>query len=127
MGRKPSGSKLVEGIEGSELAKARVGAILDCLTGRKKIEEASEDLGIQQAMFFRMRSEALSGAVAALEPKPMGRPRKDRTPEEEEIEGLKLQMKRKELELKAAHIREEIALAMPHLRKGKKTMKLERR
>ena len=127
MGRKPSGSKLVEGIEGSELAKARVGAILDCLSGRKKIEEASEELGIQQAMFFRMRGEALRWAVAALEPKSMGRPRKERTPQEEENERLKLQIKRLELERDAAHIREEIALAMPYLRKEKKTMKPERR
>jgi hypothetical protein len=117
MGRKPSGSKLVEGIEGSDLAKARVGAVLDCLTGRKKIEEATEDLGIEQAMFFRMRSEALKAAVAALEPKPMGRPRKERTPQEEENEALRLELKRMELELQAARIREEIALAMPYLRK----------
>jgi hypothetical protein len=127
MGRKPSGSKLVEGMEGSELAKARVGAILDCLSGRKKIEEATEDLGIEQAMFFRMRSEALKWAVAALEPKPMGRPRKERTLEEEEIETLKLQIKRLELERDAAQIREEIALAMPHLRKAKKADSPERR
>ena len=39
MGRKPSGSKLVEGIEGSELAKARVGAILERV---KEIERVKD-------------------------------------------------------------------------------------
>jgi len=127
MGRRPGGSKLVEGVEGSEAAKARLGAILDCLSGRKKVEEAAQELGIQQSMFFRMRQEALAGAVSALEPKPMGRPRKDRSPEEEEIEALKFELKRMELELQAARIREEIALAMPYLRKTKKELGREGR
>ena len=121
MGRKPEGSKLVEGLEGSEMARARVGAILDCLTGRKTVEEASQELGIHQAMFFRLRTEALAGAIAALEPKPMGRPPKIVSAEEKEIEELKLMLKRKDLEIRAAQIREEIALTMPHLRKGKKS------
>lgn len=127
MGRKPEGSKLVEGLEGSEVARARVGAILDCLTGRKNVEEASEELGIHQAMFFRLRTEALAGAIAALEPKPMGRPPKIVSAEEAEIASLKMELKRMEVDLQAARIREEIALTMPYLRKEKKASSPEGR
>ena len=119
-GRKPSGSGLVEGIEGSDMAKARVGAILDCLSGRKKIDEATEELGIHQALFFRMRGQALNAAVAALEPKPMGRPRQMMSEEQEKIDQLEREVVRLKLELEATRLREQIALAMPHLRKEKK-------
>jgi len=119
-GRKPSGSKVVERLDGSELAKDRLRVILDSLAGKKSIEEACQELGIGQAAFFKLRTRALSETMASLEPRPMGRPRKERKEEEEQVEALEKEVMRLKLELEAAWLREEIALAMPHLRKEKK-------
>ena len=50
-GRKPTGTKLVEHLEGSERAKTRLKAILETLSGQRSIPEVCEELGIQESMF----------------------------------------------------------------------------
>ena len=47
-GRKPTGTNLVEHLEGSERAKARLKAILETLSGQRSIPEVCEELGIQR-------------------------------------------------------------------------------
>ena len=47
-GRKPTGTNLVEHLEGSERAKTRLKAILETLPAQRSIPEVCEDLGIQR-------------------------------------------------------------------------------
>jgi hypothetical protein len=127
-GRKPTGANLVEHLDGSERAKARLKAILQTLSGERSIPEVCEELGIQESMFHRVRGEVLQTALSRLEPRPLGRPPSpaaadDRRNAELEEENLRLQT-----ELKAAEVRRELAEKLPRLAKpppssppGKKT------
>lgn len=126
-GRPPLGPRLVEGIGASEHARKRLKVILETITGEFSLQKACEALGVSEAAFRKMRNKALEGALAGLEPKPAGRPRKETSPEQERIEELEKELKMMELQLFASQVREEIALAMPHLLKdreasGKKGM-----
>ena len=79
-GRKPTGANLVERLEGSERAKTRLKAILETLSGQRTIPDACEELGIQESMFHRVRSEVLQTALDRLEPRPLGRPPRQPSP-----------------------------------------------
>ena len=119
-GRKPSGSKLVDSMEGSESAKRRLKVILETLSGSMSIEEACEELGIGPAAFHKLRSRTMQEALDSLAPRPMGRPAKEKTPEQARIEELEGEIADLEMELEGSRLRERIALVMPHLlKKGK--------
>ena len=57
----------------------------------------------------------LQAALESLEPKPRGRPPLEITPEQQEIQRLKQQVQALKIDLRAAQIREELALLMPHV------------
>jgi len=57
----------------------------------------------------------LQAAVQALEPGTAGRPAQEATPEQEQIALLQQQLAHLEAELKAAQVREEIALGLPNV------------
>ena len=118
-GRKSSGPDLVDGAEGSEEAKRRAKAILEALTGRKTVAQASAKVGMGEAMFHRLKTRVIQSAVESLEPRPIGRPAAP-SQETSEVEALTERVKELERELKAAQVREEIALAMPHLKKKRR-------
>ena len=101
-GRKPIGTNLVERLEGSERAKARLKAILETLSGVRSIPEACEDLGINESMFHRVRGEVLQTALERLEPRPLGRPRQEPLAEELRLAEMEEQNLRLQVELKAA-------------------------
>jgi hypothetical protein len=119
-GRKPIGANLVEHLDGSERAKTRLKAILETLSGMRSIPEVCEELGINESMFHRVRSEVLQTALDRLEPRPLGRPPLPAPPPAElrmanlEEENLRLQV-----ELKAAEVRRELAEQLPRLAKPK--------
>jgi hypothetical protein len=114
-GRKPLGPKLVDHLDGSERAKERLELILETVAGKLTISEACDRLGIEEAMFFRLRMQALEAALSRLEPRPSGRPRQNSSPERERIVDLERALEEKELELKAAEVRAEVAQAIPHV------------
>ena len=119
-GRKPSGSKLVDSMEGSESAKRRLKVILETLSGSMSIEEACGELGIGPAAFHKLRSRTVQEALESLAPRSMGRPAKEKTPEQARIEELEGEIADLEMELEGSRLRERIALVMPHLlKKGK--------
>lgn len=118
-GRPPMGAALVEKISGSAPAKDRVKAILETVSGQKSIPEACEKLGMGEAAFYKLRDQVLEAAVARLEPKPAGRPRKEEPEETDEIRKLKREVQDLRVSLRASQIREEIALVMPHLLSGR--------
>ena len=99
-GRKPLGPQLVHHLEGSERAKERLEVILETVAGKLTIHEACDRLGIEEAMFFRLRMQALQAGLCRLEPRPAGRPPRSQSVEGERI--AELEKKEKELEASLA-------------------------
>jgi hypothetical protein len=112
-GRYPAGPEYVDQLEGSALAKQRAKVILQTLQGNLRVHEACEILGICEQRFHQLREEMLQAAVARLEARPAGRPR--RAAERADVQYLQEQLAERELELRLTHVREEIALAMPQV------------
>ena len=73
-GRKPLGPALVEHLEGSDNAKERLELILATIAGQITVVAAAEQLGISEAMFYKLRNRVLQVCLEDLEPKPLGRP-----------------------------------------------------
>jgi transposase len=79
----------------------------------RTIAEACQALGLSEAQFHRLRNRALAGALEALEPRAVGRPPRQVTPEQERIAELEAELGAMKVELRAAEIREELALVWP--------------
>jgi Helix-turn-helix domain len=112
-GRHPAGPEYVEQLEGSDQAKRRLRIVLETLAGTRGIGEAAELLGITEQRVHQLREEALQAALAELEPKPAGRPRRAAPSEDPTV--LRDQLLELEKELRAAKVRESIALVFPEL------------
>jgi methylphosphotriester-DNA--protein-cysteine methyltransferase len=119
-GRPPLGPRLANGLEGSEHARKCLEIILETISGERTVAQACEALGISEAAFHKLRSKVLQAALVALEPKPAGRPRKEVPAGQTRVEEIERELKMMELQLFASQVREEIALAMPHLYKDRK-------
>jgi hypothetical protein len=111
-GRRPSGPEYVEALEGSALARQRLRVVLETLAGRCRVTEACERLGICEQRFHQIREEALQAAVAALEPRPAGRPSAAAS-EPAPPQALQQQLEQLQVQLQASRLREEIALTLP--------------
>ena len=122
-GRRTSGSKLVERLDGSRHAKRRLKLILDTLSGKCTIVDACRELGINEAAFHKLRSRTLQESLEGLEPRPPGRRAQEISPEAEQAAALEEENEALRLELKAAQVREELALVMPHVLKRHKNGK----
>jgi transposase-like protein len=112
-GRIPSGPEAVDQLEGSAKAKERLRLILETLAGRMRVQEACQRLDISAQRFRQLRQALLEGALASLEDRPAGRPRQPAEPEE--TAALRQQVAELQCELRAAQVREEIALALPQV------------
>jgi hypothetical protein len=115
-GRRPVGPEYADKLEGSDTAKERVKVILATMAGTCRLKEACERLGISEQRFHQLREEMMAAAVKALEPGHAGRPAQTPTPTEEQVSALQQQLQDKEVELRAAKAREEIALVMPQVK-----------
>lgn len=107
--------KLVEGMTGSELAKHRLRTILETFAGTLSVNEACARLGIGTTAFHKLRARALSNALVSLEPGQVGRPPARISNEQEHIAELENEVQELKIDLEAARIREELAIAMPHV------------
>jgi hypothetical protein len=105
----------VQGLAGSTPAKERLQVILQTMTGTCRVSEACDLLGIGMQRFHQLRRRALLGALAALEPRASGRPARPVAAPAEELAELRGQIQDLQIELRAAQLREEIALVLPHL------------
>lgn len=114
-GRTSSPQKLLESLEGSELAKRRMRWIMMTLGNQCTVRQACEDLGISEAAFHKLRRSAMRQFIEDLEPKPRGRPPSAQPRADPQMVELQEQNRRLQLQLAASRVREEIALAMPHL------------
>ena len=119
-GRKPTGTNLVEHLEGSERAKARLKAILETLSGERSIPAVCEELGIHESMFHRVRTEVLQTAIDRLEPRPLGRPPQQSSLHDLRVAELEEENRRLHMELRAAEVRRELAEKLPRLAKPQK-------
>jgi hypothetical protein len=113
--RLPEGPRIADRIEGPEEAKRRLKVILETISGERTIEDAAREIGVGAARFHELRLEAMRGAVAALEPRAAGRPRSEVDQPDPRVAELEAEIRELTLEVKAAHVREQIALTMPHL------------
>ena len=115
MARPPEGPNLADRLEGPEDAKRRLKVILETISGTKSIADAAAEIGVGAARFHELRKEVLEAALLALEPKPAGRPRAESDQPDPRVAELEAQIGDMTIELKASHVREQIALTMPHL------------
>lgn len=121
MGRRPDPAAIVTRLVGSLQAQQRLDLMLQTLTGKSSIPEAAAQLGLGRSRLCLLRQQMLQAALESLEPKVRGRPSATRTPQEQQIADLHQQVLALKIDLKAAQIREELALLMPHvLHKNKK-------
>jgi mRNA-degrading endonuclease toxin of MazEF toxin-antitoxin module len=131
-GRLPSGPEYVQHLQGSEQAKERLQVVLETMAGNRRIGEACQWLGISEQRFYQLRLELLQAALQRLEPKSAGRPRQEATATVAEVAALRQQVDELEMELAAARLREELALAglggcRPPAEPEKKTTPRQRR
>ncbi|HZN02227.1 MAG TPA: helix-turn-helix domain-containing protein [Candidatus Polarisedimenticolia bacterium] len=124
-GRPPDGVGHVDRLEGPDELKRRLKVLLATLDGSKSVPEACAELQVSESRLHELRREALEGALRALQPRPSGRPSKPEaaTPRERELEAHIATL---EEDLQAAYVRTELALAMPHLFKGKKNLRIRK-
>ncbi len=115
-GRPPLGTELVNTLDGSDLAKQRLKVALQTISGELTVPQACERLQLSEARFHELRSEWLQTACAAFEPKAVGRPAPPPpTEQEQKIQQLERQITELKVDLRAAQIREELALLMPEV------------
>ena len=115
MARPGKGPMMAQNMDGSQEARRRLQVILETISGAKSVTDACEELDIGKTAFFDLRNRVLQASVDELEPRPAGRPGKEVTPEEQEIARLKSENDELRDNLKIAHVREEIMLAMPEV------------
>ena len=114
-GRKPLGPALVQYLPGSLRAKERLEVILQTIAGTLMVGEACDQLGIGEAMFHRLRAGVLQAGLAHLEPRPLGRPPRGVSPEQEELSDMQRRLNDLESELHLAEVRGQIAQVLPHV------------
>ena len=112
-GRLPSGPECVERLTGSDQAKERLQVILETLAGNCRVQEACRRLGVSEPRFHQLRAQVLEAALERLEPRPAGRPAQPPSDDEGRLAVLADRLAAKEVELRAAEARVEIALALP--------------
>lgn len=117
LGRPPKGPELVDDLDGSDQAKRKLRIMIQTLSGEKTIPQACAELGIERSRFHAMRKTFLLDAVNSLEPRNRGRPPAQVSPEQAKVDLLEKRVEALTFEVRAAQIREELAVVMPHVLK----------
>ena len=112
-GRKPAGPEYVDRLTGSDTAKERLQIVLETLAGRCRVQEACARLNLSEPRFHQLRTQILQAGLDSLAPRPAGRP--PRPAPDERLQELAATVTDLTIELQAAHLREEIALALPQV------------
>ncbi len=119
MAGKTSGSKLVDGLEGTDPAKDLCRAILDTLSGKTTVVDAARSIGCNQSYFYKIRERALQAMLADLEPKQPGRPPTPPPQPTERLAQLEAELLQAKGALEAASARVTLALGAPSSRRPK--------
>src|SRR5262245_38419751 len=125
-GRTTNWAEVVDRLDGSAEAKARLTTILEALAGQRTLAEAAARLGLGERRLHELRNRALQAAVGGLEPLRAGRPAGAAPEAEARVAALEATIGELRVELRAAQVREEIALVMPHVVRGQGTKKVAR-
>lgn len=120
MARKPAGPEMVEKLEGSDEAKRRLRVVLETVRGERSVEDACAILGIGSTRFEELRKRALEAAVSALESRPAGRPAAALMVESGAVVRLQQEVEELKAAVLLAHVREELAIGLPHRGREKK-------
>jgi hypothetical protein len=110
-GRKPQGIEQVAHLPGSAAAKRRLEVLLANLSGQLTVAEACAALGLHESRFFELRKRWLAESVLTLEPERPGRPAHVLTADQQQIAALQDDLGGLRWKLRAAELREELALA----------------
>jgi hypothetical protein len=116
-GRKPNVARLVQRWQGTAEAKARLTAILATLSGKQTVAQACSLLGVGERGFYKLRDRFLQAALLCFEPRGPGRPPvlNSDSAAARRVTELEAALRDVRVDLRAARIREEIAMALPHL------------
>lgn len=109
-GRRPNPHALIDGLDGSTQAKAKLKMIVETLAGDRTIPDAGEILNLGESRFHVIRQEALQAALAAMEPKPIGRPPKLRAADSDALEKLAEQNRQLQRQLLGVGAQRDLAL-----------------
>lgn len=112
-GRYPAGLECVAELEGEAEAKKRLQVVLKTLLGQLRVLQACAELEIGETRFRQLRERILQAALDALRPQRPGRRPNHEPPTAERLRELEQALAEKELELRQAQVREEIALILP--------------
>lgn len=129
-GRPPGGTRHVMSLDGGIEEKHRLRVILDVMGSDMSVTKACELLGVSEARFHQLRHQVLQGALDTLAPRASGRPRLVEPEDTTRVEELNRRVRELEMDLQAALVRTELALAMPQVlmdRAGKRSKKNSRR
>lgn len=110
-GRPPTGAKLVDRLEGSPLAKARLRAIIASFSGESSALDAARSIEINEPRFHALRTRMLQEALTGLEPRKSGRKPKQIDPKNLEIARLRGELERAQHALRTLDVRLELAVA----------------
>jgi transposase-like protein len=111
MARPTTGVALLEKYEGEEQSVRRVQAVIETLSGKKRVVDACRELGICEALFRRFRDTCLQAAVSSRDPRKPGRKVRPEQPGGERIARLERELAQLRIELTGALAREELHAA----------------
>jgi len=117
-GRRPNIRRVVHRVQGRADAKARLQALLASLAGMQTVAQACAALGVGERRYYKLRDSFLQAALAWCEPRGPGRPvqlPKSNSASDRRIAELESVLRDLRIDLQAARIREEMALAMPNV------------
>jgi hypothetical protein len=117
-GRKPAGPQIVQRLEGSQSAKARLAVILETITGQLTVAQACAKLGIGESRFHTLRNETLQATLESLEPRPLGRPSRSVNTGSVEVRRLTKQLEQTRMDLEVAELQLSLARIHPGLIAG---------
>lgn len=109
MVRPNKGPEHVAALAGDPQAKRRVRAILATMCGISSVLEACDELGIGPTQWANLRIQMLEGCIAALGPRPLGRPPHVTTVATDELEATRQRLA--ELERENVILRARLELA----------------
>lgn len=118
-GRHAMGPEIAEQVADSPFEAYRLRLILESITGQKRVQDVSAEMGVCSQMFERLRARAMRAAARSLRLGHAGRPRKDESAVDVRIAELEREKAALLAENRALRVRAEVAEGLPRLA-GKK-------
>jgi hypothetical protein len=114
-GRPPIGTSSVDRFDAPDHVKQMLKVMLEKLSGQRTADDACAVLGISRASYYVKENELLYAAIAAIGPKPIGRPPAEKAGEPPEMHELRELLRKTQLELAASRAREQLWATVPEV------------